>query len=116
MSSVTTVVIVGPDEWDDAEARHLGHVAWKAQAIADGAASIDPDEAYPHLAHEANGLDITGGTKVPGGRLFWLGINYAHMTEILAALDADPACHGAWVWYQAEDATPATHMVGGGQP
>lgn len=104
MSVVTDVVVALPSEFEDVE--HLGRTLLKAYRGTRGLTPL-PDEGFEPLDDE-----VSGGGKVPCGTVFWLGLNHAHMDEIIEILDADEKCHGAWLWWQTEDGAPSTHRVG----
>jgi hypothetical protein len=106
MSVVTSVVVACPWTWTEERAEHLGHVVL-LKYRADRSWKIEPNDGFEPLSD-----DYSGGSKYPSGYLFWLGLNHARMDELLAALDADPQCHGAWIWYQGEFSRPSTHLVG----
>lgn len=107
MSVVTTIVIACPAGWNTEQAEHLGHIVLE-QHMVRYREEVAPKDGYDPLPD-----DHSGGSKCTSGHLFWLGLNHAPMDKILAALDADPQCHGAWVWYQGEFSDePETHLVG----
>lgn len=111
MSYVTSVVVVMPH--NDRQltekfglAMHLAHCATSGRPPSDYAWMPIPQQ-------DADGAWITDGGKVPSGTVFWLGLNYAHMEEILEILEQDEDFHGIWVWWQCEDADePSTRMIG----
>lgn len=107
MSVVTSIVIACPATWAKPQAEYVGRVVYLAKA---GISVLDADEddTYAYVPDDAS-----AGTKYPGGQIYWLGLNHARMDDILNALDADPLCHGAWVWWHGEyDDKPSTHLVG----
>lgn len=110
MSYVTSVVIACPAGWSSSQAEYLGRAVYEShKRLLDGENEVN--YGYAPVPDDA-----AGGGKFPGGHVFWLGLNYAHMDELLSDLDDDGQCRGAWVWWQSEDdVTPLTHLVGAGR-
>lgn len=107
MSVVTSTVIACPSDWSMEQAQHFGRVLYHAsEKCRYPDREIAPDDGYFPISDE-----VASG-KVPSGHHFWIGLNHVDMDEVLANLDADPQCHGAWVWYQPEGFEPRTHLVG----
>ncbi|MBD0734013.1 hypothetical protein [Streptomyces sp. CBMA29] len=107
MSVVTSTVIVCPSGWSTDDAEYFGRVLYRASEKSryPDRENASDDGYFPISDEVASG-------KVPSGHLFWIGLNYVDMCAVLSALDADPKCHGAWVWYKDEEFEPQTHQVG----
>lgn len=115
MSYVTSVVVVLPEGRRDL-AEKFGLVMHQAHDVTNGREPSDYAWTPIPMMTDA-GVWLTDGGKAPSGTVFRLGLNYAHMDEILEILGQDEDFHGAWVWWNSEDDDePSTHLVGSGGP
>lgn len=101
MSMVTSVVVIASDLWSGEQKQHLGRVLYRAHTESRGQ-DVDPDSWYRPLPDKVGDVYLSDGGKVPGGTIWWLGLNYADMDAILAALEAEEAFHGVMVWWHNE--------------
>jgi hypothetical protein len=121
VSVVTSVVVVAPKgwNWDKGRVERLGCALYAIHATRRGWPVTDGGEEYIEepIPTSIDGRYLAGGGKVPGGTIWWLGMNHLDLDHLLEELDKVEEFHGVWVWSHAEyEDVPSTHLVGRQSP
>lgn len=117
MSHVTSVVVVmpglyleeyGPNDEDNAKALRLGRLMKETQFSRE----LEPNDRYWPIPDQRIGDRwLSDGGKVPGGVIWWLGLNGARMDELIKAVTEAGEFDGTTIWYQSESEEFPTTVV-----
>lgn len=99
MSVVTSVVVIMPSEKADL-AEELGQIMMRVQL---GTDEVPEHEGYRPVPWKVGSQYVCSGSNVPGGVVFWLGIDHARMDDIVAELRRDGGFEDVLIWYEPED-------------
>lgn len=113
MSMITSLVVVVPVGWAPERIERLGRALY-AVPEQERRGRVPYEGGYDPIPAKMGDVYLANGPKVPGGTIWWLGMNYLNLEHLLAELDAVEEFHGVWVWAEPEYCDePITHRVGG---
>lgn len=112
MSVITDVVVVMAGSWYSAKAERLGRLMYQVHEERRGG-PVSPDGSYGPIPDKIGDEWISGGGKVPGGSVWWIGLNYADMDHFIEKIGEHEEFHGVTVWYKGDfDDEPTTVVIG----
>lgn len=115
MSVITDVVVIMPGVLPSAKAERLGRLMYQVHEERRGG-PVSPDGSYGTISDKVGDEWISGGGKVPGGIVWWLGLNWADMDHFIEKIGEHEEFHGVTVWYENEyDDEPTTVVIGKGK-
>lgn len=119
MSVVTSVVVVGEGTNSDFDrwTAKLGRVMWESQNWDEekkAPKDDDPELRYWPLPSSVGNIWLAGGSKVPGGAVWWLGLNHADVDRLIKHVGEHEEFTGVVIWSWPEYGDPETVIIGKG--
>lgn len=114
MSNIVSLVLVAPDSWPLSRVDKLSRALYVWERTLRGyGPPVDEEASYDPIPARVGARWVAGGSKVPGGSIWWIGINHLNVDKLRAALGEDSDFHGVVVSYEDERMdTPAVFVAG----